>query len=110
MEACEFGTDHVHLFVSRCKNYSVPQMVQRFKGASSYTIRHELWDRVKGKLWGDSFWSDGYFYRSVGSTTADAVRYYVENSQRKHWMRHDHETQGREDKEPQREQARLDEF
>jgi REP element-mobilizing transposase RayT len=30
IEACEFGTDHVHLFVSRCKNYSVPYMVQRF--------------------------------------------------------------------------------
>ena len=35
MEACEFGPDHVHLFVSRCKkNYSVPYLVQRFKGAS----------------------------------------------------------------------------
>jgi hypothetical protein len=48
-------------------------------------IRHQLWDRVEGKLWGDSFWSDGYFYRSVGSTTAETVRYYVQNSQRKHW-------------------------
>ena len=42
MEACEFGPDHVHLFVGRCKNYSVPYMVQRFKGASSHRIRHEL--------------------------------------------------------------------
>ncbi len=50
IEACEFGPDHVHLFVSRCKNYSVPHMVQRFKGASSHKIRHELWERVKGKL------------------------------------------------------------
>ena len=55
MEACEFGSDHVHLFVSRCRNYSVPYMVQRFKGASSHMIRHELWERVKGKLWGESF-------------------------------------------------------
>ena len=45
-------------------------MAQMFKGASSRKIRVELWDNVKGKLWGDSFWSDGYFYRSVGSTTA----------------------------------------
>ena len=68
MEACEFGPDHVHLFVSGCRKYSVPYMAQRLKGASAYVIRHQLWDRVKGKLWGDSFWSDGYFYRSVGST------------------------------------------
>ena len=73
MEACEFGPDHVHLFVSRCKNYSVPQMVQRFKGVSARRIRQELWERVS-KLWGDSFWSDGYFYQSVGSTTAEAVQ------------------------------------
>ncbi len=105
MEACEFGPDHVHLFVSRCKNYSVPYMVQRFKGASSHRVRQELWERVKGKLWGDSFWSDGYFYRSVGSTTSEAVQYYVQNSQRKHWMRYDYETEARE-----RAQARLTDF
>jgi len=81
MEVCEFGDDHVHVFVSRCKNHSIPYMVQRLKGTSSHMIRHRLWERVKGKLWGDSFWSDGYFYRSVGSTTSEAVKYYIENSQ-----------------------------
>ncbi|MGC9107564.1 MAG: IS200/IS605 family transposase [Infirmifilum sp.] len=86
MEACEFGPDHVHLFVSGCRKYFVPYMAQMFKDASSRKIRLELWDNVRGKLWGDSFWSGGYFYRSVGSTTAEAVQYYVENSQRKHWM------------------------
>jgi REP element-mobilizing transposase RayT len=75
MEACEFGPDHVHLFVSRCKNYSVPYLVQRFKGASSHRIKQELWERVRGKLWGDSFWSDGYFYRSVGSTLSNSPQY-----------------------------------
>jgi hypothetical protein len=56
-------------------------------------------------LWGDSFWSDGYFYRSVGSTTAEAVQYYVEHSQRRHWMRYDYETEPRESA-----QARLTDF
>ena len=105
MEACEFGPDHVHLFVSRCKNYGVPEMVHRLKGVSSHTIRHRLWDRVRGKLWGDSFWSDGYFYRSVGSTTSEAVRYYIERSQRKHFMQHDYETAAEE-----RAQMRLTDF
>jgi REP element-mobilizing transposase RayT len=82
-------------------------MVQRFKGASAHRIRHELWERVRGKLWGDSFWSDGYFYRSVGSTTAEAVQYYVENSQRKHWMRYDDYETRTQVKEAQ---ARLTDF
>lgn len=105
IEACEYGPDHVHLFVSGCKNYSVPDMVRRLKGASAHMIRHELWEHVKEKLWGDSFWSDGYFYRSVGSTTADAVKFYVEHAQKKHWMQQDYETAPIE-----RGQATLDGF
>src|ERR1700722_7721421 len=111
LEACEFGPDHVHLFMSGCRNYSVWDMVQRFKGASWHRIRKERWQRVRGKLWGDSFWSDGYFYRSIGSTTTDAVRYYIENSQRKHWMNRDYDQeQTREGDERARGQASLDEF
>ena len=42
---------------------------------------------MRGKLWDDPFWSDGYFYRFVGSTTAEHVRYYVQNGRkRKHWV------------------------
>lgn len=91
MVACEFGPDHAHVFVGNCKNYAVPYIVQRLKGASAHRIRHVLWERVKGKLWGDSFWSDGYFYRSIGSTTSEAVQYYIEHSQRKHWEAPDYE-------------------
>jgi putative transposase len=85
-------------------------MARRLKGASAHRVRHEMWERVREKLWGDSFWSDGYFYRSVGSTTAESVRYYVENSQRKHWMKRDHEAQGKDEEEERQQQARLDEF
>jgi len=110
MVACEFGPDHAHVFVGNCKNYTVPAMVQRLKGASSRRIRLELWERVKDKLWGDSFWSDGYFYRSIGSTTSDAVEYYIRYSQEKHWMSYDYEEQRQEKEEEAQTQARLDEF
>jgi putative transposase len=109
MEACEFGPDHVHVFVSGCKNYSVPEIARRLKGASSRRIRLQLWDRIKDKLWGDSFWTDGYFYRSIGSTTSDAVQYYIEHSQRKHWLGFDYEEQQAK-REQRQVQARLDEF
>ena len=111
MEACEFGPDHVHVFESRCKNNSVPEIARRLKGASSRRIRLELWDRIKDKLWGDSFWSGGYFYRSIGSTTTEAVQYYIEHSQRKHWMGFDYEEQeAKREEQQQMMQARLDEF
>jgi putative transposase len=111
MVACEFGPDHAHVFVANCKNYAVPTMVQRLKGASSRRIRLELWDRVKDKLWGESFWSGGYFYRSIGSTTSDAVEFYIRYSQKKHWMKYDYEEeQQRQEAEAELKQARLDEF
>jgi len=111
MVACEFGPDHAHVFVGNCKNYAVPVMVQRLKGASSRRIRLELWDRVKDKLWGDSFWTDGYFYRSIGSTTSDAVEYYIRYSQKKHWLNYDYEEERpRRETEPGPKQMKLDEF
>ena len=33
------------------------------EGASARRVRQGPWDRVRQKPWGDSFWSDGYFYR-----------------------------------------------
>jgi REP element-mobilizing transposase RayT len=41
LEVCEFGADRVHVFVSRCKNYSAPEIVWRLKGASSRRDRFE---------------------------------------------------------------------
>ena len=48
-------------------------------------------DRVKIKLWGDSFWSDGYFYESVGRVTSESVEYYIKRQQGKHWANVDFE-------------------
>ena len=91
IHALAFGPDHVHVFVGACKNISVAAVVGRLKGASSRRVRLECWGRVESKLWGDAFWSGGYFYRSVGSTTSEAIQYYVESSQGKHWTALDFE-------------------
>jgi hypothetical protein len=61
-------------------------------------------------MWGDSFWSDGYFYRSVGSTTtAESVQYYVQNTQRKRWMNYDDYETAKQEKEKEA-QARLTDY
>jgi putative transposase len=84
--ACEFGPEHVHLFVSGWKNHGIIKLARHFKGYSSWFVRHQSPDRVRrAGLWGDSFWSDGYFYRTVGSVTKEATKYYIEKTQKKHW-------------------------
>ena len=86
-----FGPDHVHLFVSGCKNYGAAQLADRLKGASSRFIRANLWRELGPYYWGDSFWTDGYFHRTVGAVTYDVMKYYVEKSQDKHWKKESYE-------------------
>lgn len=81
------GPDHAHIFVMDWKNYSIAELAQRFKGASSRAIRQKYPVRltVKG-LYGDSMWSDGYMHRTVGAVTTETMKKYVNESQKKHWQ------------------------
>ena len=83
--AMEFGPDHLHIFVANCKNYAPCKLVQYIKGFSSFMLRKNHWNLFKDKLWGNKFWSEGYFCRSIGSTTNEAVEFYINESQQKHW-------------------------
>lgn len=85
IEVIDFGPDHIHIFVSGCRRYSVSTLVNHLKGFSSYHIRRALPRDVMAFLWGDSFWSDGYFYESIGRVTTDTVKFYIERQQGKHW-------------------------
>ncbi len=91
VHAIEFSPDYAPIFVGACKNLAVSELARFLKGASSRRIRQKCWSRVRAKLWGDAFWTAGYFYRSVGATTNEAIRYYLEHSQRKHWKAVDHD-------------------
>jgi putative transposase len=83
----EFGPDHVHLFVTRVKNYSQAHIAWYLKGLTSRMIRRDLWDRVKKYEWGKSFWSDGYFSEPVGHLTDAHIEHYITRQQKKHWVR-----------------------
>ena len=84
--AIEFGPDHVHMFLTGCNKYDVPTIIRHIKGFSSWYLRKNYWDMVKGYLWGSSFWSRGYFYESIGRVTMDNIKFYIERQQSKHWM------------------------
>ncbi len=89
--AVEFGPDHVHLFLSNCKNYATSDLVRHLKGYVSHEMRKAHWNLFKDLLWGKKFWSEGYFYRSVGAITAKSCEYYVKHAQAKHWRALDYE-------------------
>ena len=76
--------DHLHIFVKDCKNIAPCELIRQLKGFSSRMMRKNHWNLFKHLLWGNKFWSEGYFCRSVGATTTEAVEYYIEHSQYKH--------------------------
>lgn len=80
------GKEHLHIFVADCKNIAPSEFIRQLKGFSSRMMRKNHWKLFKHLLWGKKFWSEGYFCRSIGSTTTEAVEYYIEHSQDKHWV------------------------
>ena len=56
----------------------ISDVVKRLKGGSSRFLRQEF-PELEEFLWGDSFWSDGYFCESVGYRDEAAVRRYIKD-------------------------------
>ena len=58
----EIGTDkdHVHFLIQSTPNYSAAKVITTIKSITAKRIFVEC-PQVKKKLWGGSFWSDGYY-------------------------------------------------
>ena len=82
----ECGLDHIHLFVRNWKNWSIPVLAGQLKTYSSRMMRKGHAYMFEDKLWGDKFWSAGYFHRTVGAVTAETVKKYIAEGQKKHWQ------------------------
>jgi putative transposase len=70
--------DHVHMLIQVKPSMSISDIVQRFKGGSSRKVREEF-PELEEFLWGDSFWSDGYFAESVGKFDMAVIKKYIQN-------------------------------
>lgn len=86
-----FGPDHLHLFVSNVRWVGEIELVHDIKGFSSYMMRKGHRYMFKDKLWGDKFWSEGHFYRSVGAVTKESMKWYTTEGQKKHWQKYTYE-------------------
>jgi len=80
--------DHVHVLIQAKPRQSIAEVVNILKGGSSRALRKEFPD-LKEFLWGDSFWSDGYFAETVGKVDEAVVRRYIEVQQNSQIMPED---------------------
>jgi putative transposase len=72
--------DHVHILIQMGPDMSVARAVQLLKGGTSFKLRKEF-PELEEFLWGDSFWADGYFAESVGTTQEEMVRKYIRDQE-----------------------------
>ena len=64
--------DHVHLLVSTPPRYSPAQIMQLFKGISAREVFKKFpW--LRKILWAGEFWSDGYYWGTVGDRTSTEI-------------------------------------
>lgn len=87
--AIECGRDHIHLFLQDTRKVSVVEAVHKLKGYSSFMMRRGHHYLFRHLLWGNKFWSAGYFYQTVGVITSETIKTYIENGQEKHWITND---------------------
>ena len=72
--------DHVHVFVSAPPKISITQIVKYLKGISGNRILFEF-PELRDFLWKGNLWNSSYFVETIGSTSEDNVRRYIERQQ-----------------------------
>jgi REP element-mobilizing transposase RayT len=92
LAAIECGPDHLHLFVKGWKNWKIPVLAGQLKAYSSRMMRKGHKYLFEEKLWGDKFWSSGYFHRTVGAVNSETVKRYILEGQKKHWNSNEQKT------------------
>ena len=70
-------SDHMHMLLSVPPKYSIAMTLGYLKGKSAVRIHRELM-RMKGTLFGRSFWARGYCVSTVGYDEASVRRYIQE--------------------------------
>lgn len=80
--ALNHDTDHIHLMFVAPPQVCLSNMINSIKTVSSRLIRrdHTAW---VNRFYRDSvFWSRSYYIGSVGDTTSEIVKLYVENQRK----------------------------
>ena len=75
---CKVGeNDHVHCFVSAPPKLSITQIVKWMKGISGIKLFQEF-PELRQQLWKGQLWNGSYFVETVGSTSEENIRQYIE--------------------------------
>ena len=75
---CKIGEgDHIHCFVSAPPKLSVTAIVKYLKGISGNILFQE-YPELRQQLWKGQLWNGSYFVETIGSTSEENIRQYIE--------------------------------
>ena len=79
VDACEVGeADHVHCFITAPPKLSITFIVKHLKGTSGIRL-FKQYPELRNQLWKGELWNGSYFVETVGSTSEENVRKYIEH-------------------------------
>ena len=71
-------SNHIHLFVFAHPKHSIGQIVKWIKGISGIKMFKRFPDLTE-KLWKGKLWSNTYYVETIGSTSEENIKRYIEN-------------------------------
>ena len=78
VDAFEVGeADHVHCFITAPPKLSVTYIVKHLKGTSGLRLFRRF-PELREKLWKGQLWNGSCFCETIGSTSEENVRAYIE--------------------------------
>ena len=77
--AIETDLDHVHILFKAKPQTDLVKFINNWKSATSKVLRNRFGDQIKSRLWKGVFWSRSYCLITVGQTTLEQVRGYVDS-------------------------------
>lgn len=79
VDACEVGeADYVHCFITAPPKLSITFIVKHLKGTSGIRLFRQ-YPELRNQLWKGELWNGSYFVETVGSTSEENVRKYIEH-------------------------------
>lgn len=69
--------DHIHCFVSAPPKLSITQIVKYLKGITGNRLLDEF-PELRKFLWKGHLWNGSYFVETIGSTSEENIRRYIE--------------------------------
>lgn len=79
IEIVELNTDkdHIHMLISCTPQHYIPDFMKALKGVSARLL-FKNHPKLKSQLWGGNLWNPSYFITTVGETSEDQIKQYIQ--------------------------------